>query len=489
MTGATAHLDVDLLFAAPGREAPVRGARVTTEGGVVASVGKAPHGAGSGLMAIPALADAHDHCRGLHHIGFGARDQNFELWRAALYAQPPIDPYLNAALALGRLAQSGVGSVMCVYSSIRVDRMVEDAREIAKAANDVGVRLGFVVPLRDRQTLGYGEDEALLARHDPRDHDFIRATWLYPFPDPATYMDLVAEIAREIEGPLVSVHYGPNSPQACSDALLSAMAEASARDGRRVTTHLLETSIQRAWADATYPKGFVRHLADLGVISPRFTGAHGVWLRPEDIAILAEDDAQIAINASSNLRLRSGLAPVADYIRAGMRFSFGVDSFAFDDDEDALRELRVGNWLFSPHDSPAPLTLPHLFDGWHRNGFLAVNGRDDYGTVRPGAPADFVVLSYDDMAFDVIEGMIDPIEVFLTRASARHVRSVVVAGREIVRDGRVLGVDLPAIEREVVAAARANGERMRALKPVTERSQATLRAWYEAGEHTRTAGG
>lgn len=487
MAGAS-HLDADLLFTAPGRAPASSGQRVTMADGLVTSVGDAPAGAGRGLMAMPALADAHDHCRGLHHIGFGARDQNFELWRAALYAQPPLDPYLNTALALGRLAQSGVGSVMCVYSSIRVDRMVEDARKIARAANDVGVRLGFVVPLRDRQTLGYGDDEALLALHDPQDHAFIRETWLHPFPDPQTYMDLVAEIAQEIEGPLVSVHYGPNSPQACSDALLSAMAEASERDGRRVTTHLLETSIQRAWADATYPQGFLRHLADLGVVGPRFTGAHGVWLRPEDVAILAAADAQIAINASSNLRLRSGIAPVHEYVRAGMRFSFGVDSFAFDDDEDALRELRVANWLFSPHDSPAPLTLPHLFDGWHRNGFLAVNGRDDYGTVRPGAPADFVVLSWEDMAFDVIDGMIDPVEVFLTRASARHVRSVVVAGREIVRDGEVLGIDLPAVEREVIGQARANAERMRTLKPVTERSQATLRAFYEAGGHTRASG-
>lgn len=471
-------LQVAYLAAAPGRSDVVRDAAISFADGCITSVTASKAGAGKGLLALPALVDAHDHVRGLHHLGFGARDQTFEIWRSALYAQPPLDLYSNCALAFGRLAQAGVGSVMHVYSSIKVDRMADDAETIARAARDVGVRLALVVPLRDTQTLGYADDETLLALHDPQDRDFIRSTWLYPFPSPDTYMDLVADIARRVEGPMVTVQYGPNSPQACTDKLLGRIAEASARDGRRVTTHLLETGIQRRWADATYPGGFVRHLADLGIISSRFTGAHGVWLTPAEVALMADRGAQIAVNASSNLRLRSGIAPVAEYIKAGMEFSFGIDSFSIDDDEDAFREMRVGHWLFSLDQSPAPLTTDLLFKGWHRNGFLAVNNRDGYGDIAAGAPADLVVLDYDAMAYDVIEGMANPLDVMLTRATTRHVKNVYVAGREIVRDGRVLGVDLEALEHAVVKNARAQGGHMRALKPVLERSQETLRAFY-----------
>jgi cytosine/adenosine deaminase-related metal-dependent hydrolase len=472
-------------YSAPGVVSPLANAVIELEGDTITSVQSG--GDGRGLLAIPALVDAHDHGRGLHHVSFGARDQNFELWRAALYVQPPIDPYLNAALSFGRLAQSGVGSVMHVYSSIRVDRLADDAEAIARAARDVGIRLGFVVPLRDQQTLGYGPDETLVGMHDAQDQEFVRKTWLYPFPSPQTYMDLVSEVARRIEGPYVSVHFGPNSPQACSDALLEAIAEASSRDGRRITTHLLETSIQREWADAAYPQGFIRHLCDLGLICERFTGAHGVYLRTDDVALMAERRAQIAINTSSNFRLRSGIAPVASFIKAGMPFCFGVDSFAFDDDEDALRELRIANWVFSPHDTDAPLTTSLLFQGWHGNGFVAVNGRPGYGTIAPGAPADILVLDYEQLSYDVVEGMIDPLEIVLTRATARHVKSLHVAGREVVRNGHVLGVDLPAIEREVIAQTRAYAERMRGLKPILERSQATLKRFYADGGHRRGA--
>src|SRR3982074_3144139 len=222
------RIAAEYLYSAPGRAPPQLNAVIEAEGDRLSGVQSGS--GGKGLLAMPALVDAHDHGRGLHHIGFGARDQNFELWRAGLSVQPPIDPYLNAALSFGRLAQSGVGSVMHVYSSIRVDRLLSDAEAIARAARDVGIRLGFAVPLRDTQTLGYGSDEELLALPDPQDRQFVKETWLYPFPSPQTYMGLVREVARRIEGPLITVQLGPNSPQACSEALLDAIAHGTPRD-------------------------------------------------------------------------------------------------------------------------------------------------------------------------------------------------------------------------------------------------------------------
>jgi hypothetical protein len=101
---------------------------------------------------------------------------------------------------------------------------VSDAEAVARAADAVGIRLAFVVPLRDCRTLGYAADEQMLALHSPEDREIIREKWLYRFPPPPEYMMLVREIARRIEGPTVSVQLGPNSPQACTDALFEATA-------------------------------------------------------------------------------------------------------------------------------------------------------------------------------------------------------------------------------------------------------------------------
>jgi cytosine/adenosine deaminase-related metal-dependent hydrolase len=166
-----------------------------------------------------------------------------------------------------------------------------------------------------------------------------------------------------------------------------------------------------------------------------------------------------------------------------MDFGFGLDSFSFDDDDDAFQEMRIGHWMHSLDQSQAPLTVGRLFQGWHANGFRGINNQAGYGAVAPGAPADLVVLDYDAMAYDVIDGMADERDVLLTRAGNRYIRSVIVAGREIVRDGEVLGVDLPEIEREIIAQARAATGRMGDLKPVLDRSKATLDAYYRAGGH------
>lgn len=481
------EVSVGRLLAAPGKSGCQYGATIRWTDGVISSVsstGRAEDAeAGRGLVALPALVNAHDHGRGLRQLAFGARDQQLELWRAALYAHPPVNSYLNTALAFGRLACAGVGTVVHVHSSIIVDRLVADAEAVARAAADVGIRLAFVVPLRDCRTLGYGDDEELLARHPAADRDAIRAKWLHDFPPPAEYMELVRETARRIEGPMVSVQLGPNSPQACTDALLEAIAVEGADRNWRIYTHLLETSTQRQWGDAFYRDELMRHLDDLRVLSPRFTGAHGVWLNADDCRLMAERGSSVVINTSSNLRLRSGIAPVADYIRSGMRFALGVDSSSFDDDDDAFREMRVTHWLHSLHSNPAPLTPALLFDAALQNGFeVAMNSRE-YGSIEPGMPADLAILDYDAMSRDVIDGMVEEIDVLLTRATGDHVRHTFVNGRQVVKDGHATGVDLDGIEQELLAQARAAGPAMRALRPIMERSQNTLDAFYASGGH------
>ena len=97
-----------------------------------------------------------------------------------------------------------------------------------------------------------------------------------------------------------------------------------------------------------------------------------------------------------------------------------------------------------------------------------------------------MVLDYDAIAEDVLlDGLTPESDLLLGRATRRHVRSVVAAGREIVRDGEPVGVDLPALERELFAqAAHAMPDRLELL-PLLRRFQDALRGYYRAGRHRR----
>jgi cytosine/adenosine deaminase-related metal-dependent hydrolase len=213
--------------------------------------------------------------------------------------------------------------------------------------------------------------------------------------------------------------------------------------------HLLETERQRLWADRTYPTGFLRFLDEIGLLSPRLTVAHGVWLRPEECALLAERGVTVVINLSSNRRLRSGEPPLAAMRAAGLGFGHGLDALSFDDDEDMLRELRLVARLDA-------LTPAELFDAALISGRRTILGEDGGGRIAVGAPADFLVLDYAALVQDCIGDGVEACEIILARAALRHVTSLFVAGREVARDGRCVGVDIEAAEAELVAQARAH---------------------------------
>ena len=160
--------------------------------------------------------------------------------------------------------------------------------------------------MRDRNPLVYGPSEPILdalpAERAPRSRGrFIRTP--LPVADQIALVDAVAAAAH---GPMFDVQYGPNGVQWATPALLEAIAEASARTGRRVHMHLLETRYQRAWADTEFPQGIVNYLDTIGLLSPRLTLAHCAWARPDELELIAERGATISVNTSSNLGIRSG---------------------------------------------------------------------------------------------------------------------------------------------------------------------------------------
>src|SRR5271165_5304342 len=138
---------------------------VAIEGGRIAAIAPAVAQPKRRLLAMPALVNAHDHCRPLSPTSFGAAGKPLETWLLRLAAMPPIDPYLGAVAAFARAARAGAGSVMAHYTRFHGPMPpVEEARAVARAAADVGLRATFAVSMRDRNPLVYSRDESLLAK-------------------------------------------------------------------------------------------------------------------------------------------------------------------------------------------------------------------------------------------------------------------------------------------------------------------------------------
>ena len=465
----------------PGRAPLRRHVRIRIEDGRIASVDDAapPDAAkGRGRVVVPAPANAHDHGRPIPTVAFGADDAALEVWIPGMFLSPAAPPYLLAAVAFARLVRAGCTSVVHFHGPQDPHRIPDEAAEFCRAARDVGIRLAFVVPMRDRNRLAYAADDEALAGLPAEQLAQIRKVYLSPIPDLDRQLAMVDEAAARGAGGLVSVQYGPAGLQWCGDEMLEKVARAAADHRRGIQAHLLETWYQRVWLDREYPGGVLRRMDELGLLGPRTSFAHGVWLRPDEMALLAERRATVVMNASSNLRLRSGRAAAASLQAAGVPLGMGLDSAALDLDDDPWREIRLQRVLHGGTGVGGGLELKTLATAVFAHGHRVAGSEALHGGLVPGASADLVSLDWGAIGADAVDDVTDEVELLLGRAAERHVRDVWIAGRRVVEDGRVRGVDLPALEAELRRAIARDAPRLQALKPVVSRWQTHVRDFY-----------
>ncbi len=399
-------------------------------------------------LITPALANAHDHARPLSPTSFGAANRPLESWLLRLASMTPQDPYTAAAAPFARAARSGCTSIMAHYTRAHGPMPYPDeVKIVARAATDVGVQVAFAIAMRDMNPLVYGDHSAMVKRIPEAVRDEVIRIFGAPLLPVKAQMDLVEATAAAAHGPRFNVQYGPNGMQWCSRALLEAIAEASERTGRRVHMHFLETRYQREWADTHAPQGAARYLKEIGLLSPRLTLAHCVWANDEDLELIAESGTTIATNASSNLHLRSGIAPIGKAIRMGCKVAVGLDGSALDEDDDMIREIRLGHflhagWGFEENVAREKYLIDAIQHGRMANGFQGTS------QVEEGAPADFIEFDLDTLDRDKIMP-VDPLDYLFARATRAHIKRVVADGKVIVSDGDVLGVDLAALETEM----------------------------------------
>jgi cytosine/adenosine deaminase-related metal-dependent hydrolase len=448
------------------------------DGGVITAIeeGAAPSG-GPRSLVIPAFVNAHDHARPTAS-SFGALGMPLESWILRSALGTPVDPYLMAVSALARSARAGCAAMMVHYTRPSGTMpLVQEARAIGKAASDVGIRIAFAIAVRDQNPVVYGDSERVLSSLSTDDRTTIEQMFVRAPMSPRDYIDLTDAIAEAIAGPKIDVQLGPAGVQWCSKAMLEAVAENSAQTGRRIHMHLLETVYQRAWADQNYPQGIVRYLRDIGFLSERLTLAHCIHARPDELEIIAASGARIVTNFSSNMHLRSGLAPIAAAHRCGCRIAVGVDGLALDEDDDALREMRLVQMAHGGLGFQRTWTPAEFFGLAVRNGRNAT-GAPGTGELEPGAVADFISIDLDRLDRDRIMP-VDPIDLLFARGNASLVRDVVVAGQTVVRVGRCVTVDLDAIEQELRGVYRASAERLAPFQRAWPKLSDGVQRWFE----------
>ncbi len=174
-----------------------------------------------------------------------------------------------------------------------------------------------------------------------------------------------------------------------------------------------------------------------------------IWTEPEDLALLQAHGVGIAHNPSSNLRLRSGVAPIPAYLEQNIATGIGLDGQTLDDDQDYLRELRLA-WTLANRPGAASPTVSAaqiLHMGTRSGASITYGTKVPLGLLAVGALADLILIDYAAVRHPWGAPTVPAVEMLLRKASRQHVRHVMMGGEWVLRDGKVTRVDEAEVAR------------------------------------------
>jgi cytosine/adenosine deaminase-related metal-dependent hydrolase len=385
-------------------------------------------------------------------------DDALEPWIAHRHGPPAVDPYLDTMCGAEDLLAGGVTTVQHLNGRLRGDPEQYEAADTAvlRAYTDIGMRVSYSRGLTDQNRFVYSGDERFIASLPPAERVAVRTLTSARHETAeeqlaSSYTRLREKWHGAADG-RIAIQLAPANLHWCSDELLRAAAEISARDDVGMHMHLSETPYQEVYA-AHLPGGHtaVRHLHERGLLSSRLTLGHAVWIDESDIGLLAASGTHVCHNPSSNLRLRSGLAPTALLRAHGVRPALGIDEAGLADDRDMFNEIRLA-WALAQapgQDTTARTTAADALDMALEGSAATTPFAGRVGRLEPGYAADFLVLDWESVTGAYLDPSADPVDAVVRRARPAALRQVYVNGELVFAEGRTTKVDGSAMRAEL----------------------------------------
>jgi len=421
----------------PGR-AELAGADIFLRDGVILALG---HGLpeaeaevidATGCVVTPGLVNTHHHLyQTLTRAVPGGQDALLFGWLKTLYPIwsrfGPDEMFTSAKVGLAELALSG-----CTLTSDHLYLYPNGARldDTIAAAQEVGLRFH---PTRGAMSIGESAGglppDALVEREPAILDDMIRVVDRFHDPRP---------------GAMVRVGLAPCSPFSVSRDLMRDAALLARDKGVMLHTHLAENDEDIAYSLSQFGCRPGQYAEDLGWTGPDVWHAHCVKLDSSEIELFSRSLTGVAHCPCSNCRLGSGIAPVRAMRDAGVKVGLGVDGSASNDAGNLIGEARMAMLLQRVANGADAMSAREALEIATLGG-ARVLGRDDLGSIEPGKRADLAIW---DVSGVEAAGSWDPVAALVLCGPTR-VRHLIVEGRQVVRDGQMVTLDLPRlVERQ-----------------------------------------
>lgn len=423
----------------------------------------------SGKLLVPGMVNAHYHSHDVLAKGM-FEEMPFDIW--TLHSNPGNygprshkEVRLRTLIGAAESLRNGITTIQDFLTLVPQDEAFVDT--VLSAYEEAGIRVVFGLAARDLAALD-------IAPFIPKDlPESIRTRIGGQDRTARGELDFVSgQIKRLGKNPTPRQTWAlaPSAPQRCSPELLEGIAALSREHDLPVFTHVYETRIQASaarQASSDPAASLLNILARAGLMNDKLGIVHGVWLTAQDISQIAEAGARVVHNPVSNLKLKSGVAPILDLYRAGVDVALGCDNYSCAETQNIFLAMRMLCLLPAvTHPEPGPINAAYALKSATLSGARAVGLDGKVGAIKDGMAADLMILDLNEPSFVPFNSAARQI---VFAECGRAVETVFVAGRAVVRNGKLVTIDeaalaaeaaeiSPAFRREAEALASRNSD-------------------------------
>jgi 5-methylthioadenosine/S-adenosylhomocysteine deaminase len=353
-------------------------------------------------IVFPGLVNGHHHS-GLTPFQLGVSYGPLETWLPQFRGMRYVGHRLDTLYSAIEMLESGTTTVQHIHPGLSGDAAswTDLSEKVIGTYREIGMRVSFSFMIRNRNQLVHEDDAPFLARLPEEEAAYWRpllAASRTPVGDCMDWFEAQKRDWRQRDPDGVAWQLAPANLHWCTDDALVAIFDTARRTGSKVHMHLVETHLQAEYARRHFGTSAVRHLAGLGCLDSNLTLGHGIWVDEQDLDLIQECGCSICHNASSGLRLASGVAPVNDMLKRGVPVCLGIDQAGINDDRDMLQEMRL---VWALHREPGLTafrpTAGHVFKMASEHGAATTGFDGRIGRLGVGRAADIVMVDWNDM--------------------------------------------------------------------------------------------
>jgi 5-methylthioadenosine/S-adenosylhomocysteine deaminase len=368
--------------------------------------------------------------------------------RGAIVMPGLINTHAHAAMSLFR----GIADDLALDEWLHKYIFPAEAKNVTEEFVTWGTRLSLLEMIQGGTTtyadMYYFEDAVARATKEAGMRGVLSETIIdFPAPDNKTPADAFAYTQRYIDqwknDPLIVPAVGPHSMYTLSDKTLKDSAALARKNHVPILIHIAEAPFEIEQSRAKYGLTPVAYLERAGVLGPDVLGAHCIWLDHADIETLVHYGVGCAFNPSSNMKTAAGVMPTVDMLAAGQAIGLATDGAASNNNEDMFLEMNLAAKLqkVARMDSRA-LPAQEVVAMATITGAKALHMDKLIGSIEPGKKADFIIV---DTSAPHATPMYNVYSALVYSLKASDVRTVVIGGKAVMEDRKMLTLDEPAI--------------------------------------------